>query len=183
MRCESGVHFSVPMNGPGGTECSYEITLPAAPMDELCPLDHFRGDAEFAGHGPDILVSASLEADGSQVFADVVYQAVESVPGETAVRGTRRHRLFRVGGSYASRLEVDAILSATPFREETRTSGTGFHELVTPEDERPVVANLVVVGDTHGTDIPNNAERCDDETHIVGIGFRPVRVRVRPASP
>jgi hypothetical protein len=177
MRCDSGIVHNTPMNGTD-TACGYDITLRGRTVQNLCPLDHFEGDSEFDGHGPEITVEVGLSTRGNQVLADVDYQARETVPDRTSVRGEFSPLIAEHGGAFDRQVEIEQIISPGSFSMTTTTSGTGLHDLV-EDDGRPVLHDLVVVGDTGDTDIPGNANRCDDDTHIVTMSFRPVRVRIR----
>ncbi|MDW8087130.1 MAG: membrane dipeptidase [Candidatus Calescibacterium sp.] len=157
------------------------ITVNLPPIENLCPYGNpNRGDREFDGHGPRIIMTVSVEVyprDRRYLQATVRFRAEETTHdwstiqkewtidtfGPPAPPGTVYHRVVGESGS-----SIDVVLHGHNCR----------HEIIPRSGP---VAKIILVGDTMGTDInedPNCAD-CDD-TRIVRIEFRPIQVEVGP---
>ena len=189
-RCFTGITYTLGYIQGSEARCGeYEINLrPTVRSGPFCPTDHVRGDAEFAGHGPRVTVDITLRAQSNLVMAELHYLATEwsvsenqPYPGETMVRGGP-WRIFVTDhrGFFDSTHHIARILSEPTFSQNFVLNGHGYHELPIPG--RAPLSQLIVVGDTGGTDIPNNANQCSDETHIQQLAFKPIRVQIAPAN-
>lgn len=186
-RCESGLVGNIRMGGSG--RCGeYEINLrPNAVSSLPCPTDHFRGDAEFDGHGPQASIGVQLRSSGTRVLADINYEAVEfdtasgrEFPGETAVRGGPWTAvLAEHGGFFDANIQIVSILSRSAQNLGLTLGGHGVQVMPLTGATR-IMDEVRIMGDTMGTDIPNNPSSCPDETHIESLVFRPVRVQIGP---
>lgn len=175
MGCDNSTVFTIEIPGDPSSVCEIELNLKPHRLSQLCPLDHYRGDAEYAGHGPTVTINIRLFAVGADLNVDVDYDAQETgFPAETAVRGSWTKNVASLNSTRPIR--IAGILSEDTYSIGPRNlSGHGPHLL-----ERRgflLVNSIAVVGDTGGTDIPNSTN-CNDETHIQEIVFNPIRVRL-----
>jgi hypothetical protein len=149
----------------------------------LCPTDLIRGDREFGG-GPMINIRIVLEIspDQSGIDAVITFEAAEVGGDQSTVRGTFRQRVFTAAAT-------NRIVNITGERVATvnnfRGAGAGFE--LSPfgcnegvVQEAPVIGGfvrqIVVVGDSGGTDIATPGSDCRCDAKIKSINFNALTI-------
>jgi hypothetical protein len=106
-----------------------------------------RGDSEFGGNGPDIIVRVTLFVENNAVKARIYMRAEETKNDHSTAEGSTTVTLYEPDPGY----EILRILGKT-FSEETyRDNDHAVDPFTQPSDEP--VYKLEVIGDTSGNDI------------------------------
>lgn len=132
-----------------------------------------RGDREFDGHGPRIVVQTEVRANGSILTPRLNATFEEYENGQprrdfTTFAGNINGSSVDVSQRYPG-FVVDSILSKTS--DALETTDVDIHDIQTiSEDSKDLVAKYELQGDSQGRDKP-----------FANISFNPVRVRLRPA--
>ena len=191
------------IGGPRGLErsaCSYQITLDPGAIEDVCPSNApSTGDRELDGHGPmvsgAIFVEPSRAATGGiETRVDLIFSEVDRSTGRPAgdrsslrwIQTLTRARLSTSGGSpppiagSSQAVAVRRIVSPASGRTRlSRLMMAGTETFVAPGDGDGLIERLVIDGDTFGDDFSTDLN-CNDDTRIVELSFRPVRVEVGP---
>jgi hypothetical protein len=148
---------------PACVEC---LTIPGV---NVWPLTLMRGDREFDGHGPDVMISVDWTIAGNQVSANACVTATETQSDWSTGQACR------TSTSAAAPTNIDAILDP-PFRynyRDTNHNCEGF-------TGGTAVTGGVCVGDTSGDDICGSSNTClSPDCAGCQVSFGCVRVRRR----
>lgn len=128
-----------------------EIKVPI-PMKKYEP-PHVGGDREFAGHGPDVIVSANLTAinAGRQLALEIRMDAKETQGDWTHFDGTSNSIVFDVADKYPNHRIVDIVsdaFSSLYVRDHDHDANKY------PPANGTLVKEFTIHGDTSGDDQP-----------------------------
>jgi hypothetical protein len=106
-----------------------------------------RGDSEFGGNGPDIIVQVTLFLENNALKARIYMYAEETRNDHSTAEGSTIVTLYEPESGY----EIIRILGETTSYEDYRDNDHGVDEFEQPSNE-PVYM-FSVIGDTSGNDI------------------------------
>lgn len=135
-------------------------TIPSRTYTKFIP-SHTRGDRDYAGHGPDVSLRASLElitngSGGTTGRVRLAMEAVETVSDWTTASGVRYSGLFVTDAGYRVERIVDStgrnvvLQDQKYFRDTDHTDDLLAPGYVTSTFFTSFVSRYVVTGDTAG---------------------------------
>lgn len=178
--------------------------LPARLIGPLCPTEH-RGDREFNGNGPEFHARADLKIvdagdagtlklspgvtlGESALVARIFFEAKETRGGNTHAK--QHWDIVLARAPRGSRFERILGPSSAAFGEVRGISGGGGFQFIVARNPPPAiwmtpdrgkaVDEFIIVGDTGGLDISNDAD-CRDDTSVT-VALNPIRVKVAPIA-
>ena len=116
-----------------GTASSKQEKINLENIDEwLCPSRLERGDREFGGHGPKVKseVKLRLANNGTEVWADITFSAIETVQDFSTTSGKWSKKVFDV--PYGKK--IMAINSDMASRTQFISPAAGFQFLLPGQD-------------------------------------------------
>src|SRR5882757_3049371 len=125
------------------------------------------GDAEFDGHGPNIVISVALAISSQRVAARVFMDAMETEADWTEVEGWQDYTLYQAENGWTIDHVDRSTSSSTHYLQPNfRKKGPPVvHEISTgPSD---LVESYQIIGDTHGNDVGRTS---------VSLRFNPIAV-------
>jgi hypothetical protein len=106
-----------------------------------------KGDSEFGGNGPDIIVRTTLFVEDNTIKARIYMRAEETKNDHSTAEGSTVVTLYEPDPGY----EIIEIVGKTSSEEPYRDNDHGVDEFTQPSDEP--VYKFSVIGDTSGNDI------------------------------
>jgi hypothetical protein len=147
-----------------------EETLTPDAVTKLAP-DHRNGDKDFKGHGPKVLVRATLDLrnQSKELWVTVYFHLKETEKDWTEAEKTFSRKLYTAPeGQTIERILSDASSEA----EYTDTN----HQLDKPAVRGgKLVKEFEVMGDTGGNDVGNHT---DDDSYV-NVYFNEVRLALK----
>jgi hypothetical protein len=130
-----------------------------------------KGDSEFGGNGPDIIVRVSLFVENNKVKARIYMRAEETKNDHSTAEGSTKVTLYEPEPGY----EILRIIGNTFSEEIYRDNDHGADVFTQPSDEP--VYQFEVIGDTSGNDIGQQ----DGDTGVTVI-FNDIEVELIQAQ-
>jgi hypothetical protein len=176
-------YFIMSLNSAGYINTDNEAHVFLSNINEvLCPQAVTEGDREFAGHGPRVTNTITLEIRNTrEIWAVIDFTARETVSDWSTTRAVWERRVFvaPTGRTIAQILtpnitnfEFISQGSGTQFVGPNGNSGNTVN-ITTPMN---FIRQMAIVGDTGGNDISTDND-CTDDTRIENIQFFPIRIR------
>ena len=172
------------LRGPSNQACPYEVTTTLNSTGVQCPSgEPSTGDRDFFGHGPRVIGTITVTPDSVGRFVQGFITATwtETQPDGSSItlgRTLAGSSSVLASNFMAPAVRVDSVVSSASTSFD-RTMTSGEEEIIAPADGNPLVHQLVMVGDTDGGDISDDAN-CNDDAQIKAVVFNPVRVRIAP---
>ncbi|UCH96975.1 MAG: hypothetical protein JSV88_09030 [Candidatus Aminicenantes bacterium] len=159
---------------PNLPKCEQDREFTPPSITRLCP-SHIGGNRDFAGHGPDVQATASLELRNSrtEIWVKLYLHAKETRSDWTEAEGTWNRKLWTVDPGYT----ISRIVS-------DQSSNASYRDVDHDLDRPSVVGgNLVdkfeIMGDTSGNDVGN----CTSDDVYMNVYFNKVEVKVKRITP
>jgi hypothetical protein len=130
-----------------GTSQAAWVNLPGIAFTRLCP-SHYRGDREYAGHGPQVTVTADLSTSGEVLSLDLYMDQSETRSDWSAAFLGRNYFLYGVQSGQVIRFIWNATHSEVTYVDTDHALDRFF-----PADT--LVQEFAIMGDTSGNDIGN----------------------------
>lgn len=152
----------------------------------LCPNRNTKGDREFNGNGPRIMIKTtlSIQNNQSEIWVNIDFKAEETKHDWSTAVGNWD---FKVYTAPAGEKIMDIIMDKTSYFEDVMAGRSGIQLIanlvatdanqITTLDKGywSAVQQIKVVGDTGGDDISTDTD-CNDDTRIEEIKFRSLYV-------
>jgi len=148
------------------------------PVENKCLTNLRRGDREFNGSGPKMIVNVQLQTKPTAITATVKIELRETNSSDTWVIEEFTETIHHFTPIRPDDKNFGEIITPAYQYFELTLDGTGEHELLSGRDfdEGGPIRRMIVRGDTMGDDVSDDGD-CTDDSELILLEFNPIWVK------